>query len=99
MGRTLRPNERKLCKRIDEVLHYLWDPIGVAGVPTARDEYLSYVPQVFKLLLYGAGRDQIAEYLVIIETEIVGMSPNHAGAQAAAEVLMEWRDWIAYGPS
>ena len=36
----------ELHRRTDEVLHYIWDPIGVSGVPTARDEYSGYVPRL-----------------------------------------------------
>jgi hypothetical protein len=33
-------------RRADEVLHYLWDPIGVAGEVMACDEYMGYVPKL-----------------------------------------------------
>ena len=95
MGRKLPPAELELYKRCDEVLHYIWDPIGVAGAPGARDEYESYLPQIFKLLRGGARGDEIAEYLVRIETESMGLANSRVGAQHAATVLVEWRDWIA----
>jgi len=95
MGKKLPPDEMKLYDRCDEVLHYIWDPVGIAGAPGARDEYDSYLPQVFKLLREGAGEDQIADYLVRIETESMGMSPNRAGAKNAATTLLEWREWFA----
>jgi hypothetical protein len=38
--------EQDLLTRINEVLHYIWDPIAVRGEPNARDEYDSYVPPV-----------------------------------------------------
>jgi hypothetical protein len=50
LGEKLPPQELELYKRCDEVLHYLWDPIGVAGAPGARDEYRSYLPNVFALV-------------------------------------------------
>jgi hypothetical protein len=43
----LLPHQDELYRRTDEVLHYIWDPIGVAGVPEARDEYDSYLPHAF----------------------------------------------------
>ena len=46
MNKQLSPEHQELYGRVGEVLHYLWDPIGVSGVPQARDEYDSYVPQV-----------------------------------------------------
>jgi hypothetical protein len=36
--------------RVDELLHYIWDPIGIAASTGARDEYDSYVPTVVKML-------------------------------------------------
>jgi hypothetical protein len=39
------PKDKELYRRIDEVVHYLWDPIGVSDVPEARDEYHSYLPE------------------------------------------------------
>jgi hypothetical protein len=41
--------EQELLTRVNEVLHYIWDPIGVRGEPNARDEYDSYVPEVYSL--------------------------------------------------
>ena len=94
MGKKLPPKELALYRRCDEVLHYIWDPIGIAGTPGARDEYESYLPQVFKLVLDGAERDQIVEFLVQTEADHIGLPPNHAAAASAAETLLEWREWI-----
>ena len=94
MGRKLPPNELELYKRCDEVLHYLWDPIGISNAPGARDEYESYLPEIFKLLLGGAGMDQIADHLVWVETERMGMPPDRVRATDTASVLIGWRDWI-----
>jgi hypothetical protein len=94
MGKKLPPNELALYKRCDEVLHYLWDPIGVAGSPGARDEYASYLPQVFKMLKEGLSEEHITEYLIEIHS-YMGMSPDSVCAKATAEVLINWRDWIA----
>ena len=95
MGRKLPPHELMLYKRCDEVLHYVWDLIGVAGIPGTRDEYEAYLPQVFKLLRAGAEEAQIADHLVSIETGRMGMSPDRERASNAARVLLEWREWIA----
>ncbi len=95
MGRKLPAEELKLYERCDEVLHYIWDPIGIAGAPGARDEYYSYLPHVFKLLRDGAGDEQIANYLVSIETDRMGLCSNRARAENAAIALLEWQDWIA----
>ena len=74
MGTKLQPDEMELYRRVDEVLTYVWDPIGVAGVPQARDEYYGYLPKVFKMVLDGQAPDTIADYLIEIETESMGFS-------------------------
>jgi hypothetical protein len=94
MAPKLTREERVLHRRCDEVLHYLWDPIGVASAPAARDEYASYLPRVFALLLGGSGADEIVAYLVGVETERMGLPGNPARARRTAEVLIEWRDSI-----
>jgi hypothetical protein len=42
------------------ILHRDWDPIG-CGVP--EDEYDSYLWPVYRLLLDGAKREEVASYL------------------------------------
>jgi len=66
MGKKLPPQELKLYGQVDEILHYMWDPIGVAGVTQARDEYYSYLPQVFQLVLKNESKEKIAAYLLDI---------------------------------
>jgi hypothetical protein len=39
----------ELRRRVDEVLYYIWDPIGVSDQPYARGEYEGYVPKVLQL--------------------------------------------------
>lgn len=51
MGIKLLPGQLAFYKRIDEILFYKWDPIGISDSDWSRDEYQSYVPQVFKLAL------------------------------------------------
>ena len=39
---------KELNQRIDEVLYYEWDPIGVSDKPCARAEYSSYTMKILK---------------------------------------------------
>lgn len=98
MGKKLPPEQMELYRRTDEVLHYLWDPIGVAGSPGARDEYEGYLPTVFSLLTKGAGQEEIAEYLVSLERDRMGLEGNLPNAEQAAEILIEYRTWILANP-
>jgi len=94
MGMKLPPREMVLYRRCDEVLHYLWDPIGVSGVPEARDEYDSYVPGVFSLLKADSTAEEIARYLSEIETSRMGLAANSARALEVSDLLRNWRSWI-----
>ena len=83
--------ENELRRRVDEVLHYIWDPIGVRGEPHARDEYDSYVPEVYSLLQSGASAEQIAAHLDKIATERMGLNPNMKHSLVTAHNLLDWR--------
>lgn len=84
----------KLYRQIDEILHYMWDPIGVAGVAQARDEYHSYLPLVFQLVLKNESKEKIAAYLVDIEENSMGVSPSKEAALKIAEILVNTKEAI-----
>ena len=86
-----------LYQRVDEILHYLWDPIRLKGISQARDEYQSYVPQVCSLLINRAPKEDIIDYLV--ETSVVTMGLGNASnaekhAQEITEILTDHREFI-----
>ncbi|NNC67204.1 MAG: hypothetical protein HKN83_04130 [Gammaproteobacteria bacterium] len=91
MGKKLSPEQNDLYKRVDEVLHYLWDPIGVSGVPEARDEYHSYLPVVFSMLIRDCPKNEISEYLVNIEVDSMGLPKNKINADSIADLLIQWK--------
>jgi len=94
MGKKLDPADLELYQRTDEVLHYVWDPIGVASSPMARDEYHGYLPQVFGLLKDEASAEEVARYLESIATERMGFNANLQQAREVAELLLEWKEVI-----
>ena len=96
MGSRLSETDSELYKRIEEVLHYLWDPIGIAGHPGARDEYQSYLPRVFALAKSGAPISELAKYLAKIEEEQMGLRPNMQKASKVAYCCAEWNSYL-YG--
>jgi hypothetical protein len=83
--------EKELYTRVGEVLHYIWDPIGVRGYPEARNEYDPYVPQVYSLLQGGATAEQIAICLDKVATERMALNPNRERSLMAAQKLLDWR--------
>jgi hypothetical protein len=92
MGNRLSPKDQALSTAVDEILHYVWDPIGVCCLPQARDEYHGYLPHVFGLLRNGAGEEGIAAYLGQVASDRMGLSANPQHAREVASVLVDWRD-------
>ena len=93
----LSEKDKALLKAVDEVLHYVWGPIQIASIPQARDEYQSYVPQVFSLLQADESVSGISAHLQAIAVDRMGLSSCKAKADDAATTLVEWRDLIHEG--
>ena len=94
---NISAEDRELYQRTDEVLHYLWDPIHVSGVPQARDEYHSYLPQSFSLVKRCAKSIEIANHLTAIEHDQMGLSTNEQTKKRNVEIgdiLLDYKDWI-----
>ncbi|AJK49440.1 hypothetical protein BGL_2c13730 [Burkholderia plantarii] len=89
MGRKLTDTELELYRRVDEILHYVWDPIGVATSPAARDEYHGYLPTVFTMLQEGMDGSLIAAYLDNVATENMGLDSNPGHSRHVAELLLD----------
>jgi hypothetical protein len=91
MGQKLSPPELALYRAVDEVLHYVWDPIGVSSAPQARDEYQAYLPLVFDMVRKGDPASDIARHLSTITTEQMGLSEDHEHDLKVAHLLLEWK--------
>jgi len=91
MGSKMNPPDLELYRAVDEVLHYLWDPIGVSAAPQARDEYHAYLPHVFSLLRSGADSHAIATYLGEVTANRMGLSANPQHDLKIAEILIDWK--------
>ena len=94
MEKKLTPKDKELYKRTDEVLHYIWDPIGVAGCPNARDEYFGYLANIFEMLMQKETTESIVNYLLSLEKENMGLSPNKENAAYVVEILQEYKEKI-----
>jgi len=92
MGKKLPPNQLELYKRVDEILFYQWDPIGISDTTCPRDEYHSYLPQVFKRLLENEKPFKIAEYLTHVTADNMGMSPNREHDLSIAKHLLDIKE-------
>jgi hypothetical protein len=52
-----------------------WDPVRVAGISEAADEYDTYVGHVGRQLREGACADEIASYLTWAAEDRIGLGP------------------------
>ena len=74
-------------KKIDDILWTDWDPIGVNDI-APRDEYQSYVPEIFGLLKSNANRNEIAKILYKLETENMGMESKIENCLTIADKIL-----------
>lgn len=84
----MTPEQVLLYKKIDEILWIDWDPIGINDTPEARDEYYSYLPQIFKLKIDGADRETIAQHLDQIVTNRMGLFSNLKHCREVADKIL-----------
>lgn len=87
----------ELRKRVDEVLYYVWDPIGVAREPCARNEYTSYVLQVLRIVEESDDPRPISELLSKIASETMSLTPDKIICYQTAELLIEHKNAIRKG--
>lgn len=73
----------------------MWDPLGVAGVPQARDEYEAYVPKVFQLVKATPDGRDVVDYLGRLRVTHMGVQADPTHDSNIVEVLLEWRGHLA----
>lgn len=87
----LGTTDTELYRRIDEVVHYLWDPLCVSEFPGARDEYYSYLPKIFELVK-SERDDELFTYLKRIAYLEMGLTfLDEEKTRNAIDVLMVWK--------
>ena len=64
---------REVIQAIRDALMRDWDPIGVADIPEAADEYDSYIGSVYRILAGTRSEDELVEFLYHTETETMGL--------------------------
>jgi hypothetical protein len=82
---------RRIKTEIRHVLINVWDPIGIKDEPNARDEYDSYLGDVFDLLIQGATDDSIGSHLHEIVTVRMCLNAPKEAMQNTVEALRRIR--------
>lgn len=86
--------KEQLALRINEVLYYVWDPVGVNDLPSARDEYDSYAKRVLQAVLEGKSKDEISKILTKFTTGPMGLEPRKEHDDEVAEIVLEYADLL-----
>jgi hypothetical protein len=78
---------------IDNILWLDWDPLGVRSIAPedARDEYYSYIPEIYKLLEESPDADKLFDYLFTIEKTRMNINTGRERCSAVAKKLVEAR--------
>lgn len=73
---------------IKQILLNEWDPIGIAELAEAQDEYDAYIADVCRLLSRRAGVHEVFDYLWWIETMHMGLCGDRQRTEKIAERLI-----------
>ena len=87
----------ELWHRVDEVLYYVWDPIGVSNEPCARGEYRGYIPLILGLLQASADPAPIAERLAALVRDQMGLPADKVRCRRVAQLLLEHKRAVEEG--
>ena len=89
----MRMNQDPFYKMTDEILYYIWDPIGVSGDPGTRDEYGSYLPKIYGLIEENKVVEAV-EYLDEIVVNKMGLEKDSIKSKFIVELLVDWKEEI-----
>lgn len=90
--------KRSGAHELRALLMEAWDPIGVAGIPEAADEYDSYIGPVARLLREDRRVGEIASYLHHVRTSVMGLDGSPEMDERDREVatrLVAWYEDVA----
>lgn len=89
-----RSDAKELERRVDEVLFYIWDPLGFKYEPFARNEYRSYVSEVLDYLENERSAEELAELLSNIVNTRMGIEFNSKIALTVGAMLVRHKSAI-----
>jgi hypothetical protein len=88
---------RRYHTGIRQILLRDWDPIGVADVAEAQDEYDGYISKIHGMLIRQEPRHKLVEHLWLVETEYMGLFGNRQRTEATVDRLLRFRDELEAG--
>lgn len=81
--------DAKLLHAIHNILLKEWDPLGIRRIPSMRDEYDDYLPNIFKLIRDNSSESEIFEYLWWIELKVLEKTGRKEHTLKIAKLLKE----------
>jgi hypothetical protein len=96
--RRMTREQNVLFEFIEDLLSYEWDPLGLGGFGP-RDEYQTYVPQIFGLAIGNTPADQIAQKLRSIETEAIGVTGDFEKCKQLVRIIVQKKETLLNGSS
>ncbi len=94
MKKRLSQQEKDLKRITDEILYYIWDPLGISPSPQARDEYSSCALGAFARLVDDCNEHQVIEYLSRMQVELYEINPNKEKDLEVSRLLLGAKSWI-----
>ncbi len=88
MKKKISNMESKSHHAINQILWNNWDPLGINDAAPI-DEYQSYVPELYTMLMSNKTSKEISERLFKIETEIMGLTGCEKHCRKIANMLIE----------
>ena len=77
---------RSIQAKIGDILFYDWNPIGDPDIP--RDEYDTYISEIFKLKQSGVNEELLAEHLFRLESAVIGMPGTIENCRLIAKKIL-----------
>lgn len=74
MTKVRSNQEQELYIKTDEAMFHLWDPNCLSIDNQFREEYLTYLPHVFDLLMTSDDGAELIDYLLFIEESHYGIN-------------------------
>ena len=87
----------ELERRVDEVLFYIWDPLGFKGEPFARTEYRNYVKEVLGCLEDEKSSEEVSDLLIEIVENRMGLVFSREVALTVGKLLIRHKNAIDSG--
>jgi hypothetical protein len=85
---NLKEKQKEFWEEVNRILWEDWDPIGIGKHEWIRDEYISYVPSIYKLLMQNEPATIIAHRLNEHVRVSMGMQPDPEHNLTIAKKLM-----------